>query len=716
MRSASLKYIKISVVILLSTLLCFLCLEGEQADSFHDDEKAEPKVVINEVCSLNNHTFSPDLGMFYGWIELYNKTDSTVSLTGYSLTDDAECKKFTFEEDVEIKPYSYRIVYMSDAAKANHKWYADFSIHTTGDMVYLFDEQMNMTDSVKVPGLAEGVSYARIEDGMAEWQIQRGTPNESNNGQEMVALENIAFPPPVFSRKSGFYEEEFDLSVYAQRGLEIYYTTDGSVPDEDSMRYQGTVHISDVSDNPNIYSAYQNVSSAVAYAPEWSVPPKSSVDKCTIIRAKAFGDNGYVSQTATAVYFVGYEEKTAYENMNVISLVTDPDHLFDYDQGIYVLGRDYDESELNHSSDAWWKGQGAWWWEEANYRRTGRQAERPVHITYFNEERELVLDQEAGIRIKGGGSRGFAQKSFNLYARKDYASRSCFDSPIFENGLYPKSFSLFSGGDDKAGKLKDYLAMQLAEDLAFETMSFLPAVVFLDGEYRGLYYLTEKYSDNFLHQYYGVEEEDIVIIKNGQINAGKAEDLDAFNQDRDLIASDELSVEESWMLFCEKFDVESYIDYYAFQTWIGRNNDWPGSNYAVWKVSAHPQYGKWRWMLFDVNSGGMRDYEFDSFSYLTEKDKMFAKLIRYPEFRKRYLDRVNELGNVTFAPDRVIPLIEEIAEKNRPQMRLFYDRFYVGIYTEENYEAEIAGLKEFFPRRYSYLAELERKWFPGDVK
>ena len=64
----------------------------------------------------------------------------------------------------------------------------------------------------------------------------------------------------------------------------------------------------------------------------------------------------------------------------------------------------------------------------------------------------------------------------------------------------------------------------------------------------------------------------------------------------------------------------------------------------------------------------------------------------------------------------MIPLIEEIAEKNRPQMRLFYDRFYVGIYTEENYEAEIAGLKEFFPRRYSYLAELERKWFPGDVK
>ena len=55
---------------------------------------------------------------------------------------------------------------------------------------------------------------------------------------------------------------------------------------------------------------------------------------------------GYLSlrQAASATYFVDFDQKEGYQGMNIVSIITDPDNLFDYDTGIYVMGRAYDTS------------------------------------------------------------------------------------------------------------------------------------------------------------------------------------------------------------------------------------------------------------------------------------------------------------------------------------------------------------------------------------
>ena len=63
-----------------------------------------------------------------------------------------------------------------------------------------------------------------------------------------------------FSKRSGFYEEAFYLSIYGGAGNTIYYTLDGSLPTPEDQLYQQPIYLSDATENPNIYSARTDTS------------------------------------------------------------------------------------------------------------------------------------------------------------------------------------------------------------------------------------------------------------------------------------------------------------------------------------------------------------------------------------------------------------------------------------------------------------------------
>ena len=65
----------------------------------------------------------------------------------------------------------------------------------------------------------------------------------------------------IFSKESGFYENEFRLKIYAPT-KEVYYTLDGSDPDCNSIKYEGPILVEDASKNPNIYSENRNVTAS----------------------------------------------------------------------------------------------------------------------------------------------------------------------------------------------------------------------------------------------------------------------------------------------------------------------------------------------------------------------------------------------------------------------------------------------------------------------
>ena len=262
-----------------------------------------------------------------------------------------------------------------------------------------------------------------------------------------------------FSVPPGFYSDPFQLEITAPTD-EIYYTLDGTDPDRNSMRYTGPLKITDVTSNENVHSARTDVTAGFlldlldeySFRPSLiNVVPDFPVDKCTIIRAVYYDAEGEQSPVETGSYFVGYDRKDGYENMHVLSIVSDPKNFFDYDTGIYVLGKRFerflDEGGLDGVEGPIWN-----WWT-GNFSCYGREWERLVSLQFFDPDGNMILSQEGGIRIHGGGTRGSVPRSFNIYARTEYDGNTVLHHDFFQTGFEPDKVILSSGGDDRYSKL-----------------------------------------------------------------------------------------------------------------------------------------------------------------------------------------------------------------------------------------------------------------------
>lgn len=528
-----------------------------------------------------------------------------------------------------------------------------------------------------------------------------------------------------FSKEPGYYDSAFYLSILGGNGNTVHFTLDGREPtiNDPVFDARAPLYIEDATNHPNVYSVRTDTSTGFlpdlitqysTAVPNYAVPDYP-VDKCTIIRASLFDSAGNCLDSITGTFFIGFQDKKAYQNIYTASVITAPENLFDYETGIYVTGKAFRRfyDNLSDKKEDWTTPY--WWWWASNYSNRGMAWEREAHITLFDNHQTLVLSQNCGIRIKGGGSRGQLPKSISCYARKTYESSDRFDADIFQTEIFPHKIVLFAGGDDNRFKLKDYLANVMEKDLHFSTMDFIPCAMFLDGEYWGMYFITEDYNADYIHDHYQVDQDNVIMVKNHSLAEGRdEEDYQAYKNMLDYIEEHDMSVSANYNQACDLIDIESYIDYYAAQIYIGRFGDWPGSNYALWRVRDNDgsRYGdeKWRYMLFDVNSGGLSSgcLSDDTLSYVLKEDPTFFALYQNEEFRRQFAERLLYIGKEVFAPEKCSQFLDQYTQTLKEPVAAGNMRFYMDEKKDE-FDQNVADIRNFFDNRYdvvwNFLAE-----------
>ncbi len=137
----------------------------------------------------------------------------------------------------------------------------------------------------------------------------------------------------VFSKDSGVYADEFFLDIATKDNYTLFYTLDGSNPEdsETAIKFQYTIPITKRDGDENVVSAvstslfcsnFNDYSKQNGFTCYIDAPSNNAVDKCTVVKVVAKDNDGNTVYKDTATYFIGTQEEHIQGITKAVKLVT----------------------------------------------------------------------------------------------------------------------------------------------------------------------------------------------------------------------------------------------------------------------------------------------------------------------------------------------------------------------------------------------------------
>lgn len=140
-------------------------------------------IAINEIMAENTKTARTTKGKYEDWIELYNRTNQTLSLADAYLTDDkAAPHKWKFPAAATIPANGYLIIWADDDPTNTEltQVHANFKLSKDGETVLLTNGAGTTIDSATFGKQRRDTSWARIPNGVGAFRFVLPTFNAGN--------------------------------------------------------------------------------------------------------------------------------------------------------------------------------------------------------------------------------------------------------------------------------------------------------------------------------------------------------------------------------------------------------------------------------------------------------------------------------------------------------------------------------------------------------
>ncbi len=494
-------------------------------------------VYISEVAASATHFQRYMNKSMYEYIEIYNRGEKTIDLSGYTIAESGG-GSYVLEE-MSINPNGYLLLSLKGYAQTGSEDLREsgMSLNSSGEEILLMNAQGQVVDYFDTGYLLGDYSSGRIiGDEETRVFFKEKTPGKENSGSIYTSYSE----KPSFSHEGGMADGPILLLMSAPEDAVIYYTLDGNLPTQSGDIYTQPI----------------------------------SIEKDTVVRAVALEEGKLPSQIENKTYIL--ERK---HELPIVCLTSPPAYLFYEASGIYANGEGY--------------GRGNYPYFKSNY---FIDLERPISFEYYDENGQAALAFDAGVQIAGGYSRAVNQKSLVVRLRDEYGL-SEVEYPFFESGASTfRHIYLRNGGQDGwKTKIRDcFIQNSMAELGTVDTKRGRPVAVYINGEYWGMYNLRDKLNDEHLAIKYGIDQDKLNIIS--EYSTAKKGSNAEWMQLREFCQTHDFRIQENYDYLVSQIDLQSFIDYIIAETFYGNVDT---HNITFWKADI--EGSKWRPMMFDMD-------------------------------------------------------------------------------------------------------------------
>ena len=616
------------------------------------------QVVINEYSCSNRDIIADQNGNYEDYIELYNSSGSTVDLTGYYLSDDySALTKWAFPSGISIPANGFLKVWASSKDEVvGTNIHTNFKLTQTKNEVIAFSNPSGQ--------IIDSVSLKLTQKNHARGRTTNGGAtwgvftNPTPGTSNGASFTEYA-AAPVMDIPEGFYAAAQTVTVTdLDPNVTIHYTTDGSEPTASSTVYSAPI----------------------------------SISATTVLRVRGFSSVAGMlpSFSETNTYFINVYHDPQYY---VISLASD----------------DFDDL---------FTGWGTW--------------NIDAYIEFFDRNHVLQAEGEGKVDPHGNDSWAFPQKGIDFEMEDDYGyahtipykifddkDRLNFDHIILKAGAsdnYP--FSWGTGGCHMRDAYAHTLAVR--HHLDIDVRTYEPAILYINGEYWGIYDLREKVDEpDYTDHYYNQKENDIDFCKFwGGLVVPYGSDT-AWNNLYYYMQANPMTVPANYQHVKDRLNFTSMIDYMVLNTylvdcdwinwntmwWRGRNPDGDKTKwtYAFWDedniLGLGENYSGWPTTGFNADPCDLNPVFNNAGPDMGHLD-MLDWLLLNNDFKNLYINRYADLMNTTLNCDTMTGLLNEFVNILTPEMPGQTARWGGSV---AGWQANIDYVQNFISQRCAYI-------------
>jgi hypothetical protein len=683
---------------MLLLLGCLLAVAGARAQSIR----------IAEFMAANGETLYDGDGDASDWLELENLSASTVDLTGWSLTDDAdELAKWVLPA-VTLPPGGRLLVFASDKDRADPagELHTNFKLSADGEYLALVRaDGATVADSYApaFPPQQDDISYGRV--GAAVGYFRDPTPGAPN-----ATLFEGLVADTRFNVDRGFFNAPFELRIACDTpGADIRYTLDGALPTAThGMVYGGPLTIdktttlraaafrggwlpTDVDTQTYLFpaSVFGQPVLPAGFPATWGGPPASNqlMAGDYEMDPEVIDDPVYTDRLDAALL-----------SLPALSLVMPIGDWFDPAAGIYSNGA--------LEGDEWERGTSA----------------------------ELILPDgsqgfavRCGVQIQGGTSTEPNWKVPKLSMRllfKDEFGPGELEHPFFADSPLKEHNTLvldsrlnmtwYHPWDQYQRIHAQYTRDAFANDLQLAMGHLSPrnryVHLFLNGLYWGLYCVHDRPDDRFMAAYLGGDPDDFDIVRHApdELVAGSMDGYSAMLE----AARAGLADPAAYQAFADQYlDIVPFIDYCLLNLW-GGNEDWGYKNFYTGRNrtdGSRFQFFSWdaEHILKSLNRNAVNTYT-NAPDESIGPGLLLTRLCDNAEFRVSFGDRVYRhfFHDGTLTPDAARALYDRRAAEVDSAVILESARW--GDHRRDHHPVRDVAEYDLYTRDNHWVAELDR--------